>query len=236
MVIESDTWTREKKLREFKKQFLGTSPAGVACRILNEDDLDLEFIEGNATLVASSDVPIRIRNNVLGYIITYELTEFSAKYDRPNRNNPYCRYVYYEGQSFYENLSNNPKSLVTYTSQRENSYLGSSLHFFRALEVGELKEQGFKLSDDSGFTSPVHFVNISRDGDNTIVKFKRNFYLRYLNGKSSLVVIKDRDIPIIIYDVGNYSPAQNIEFNGELALERIGDALPLNYELMRSKS
>ena len=102
VLIASDTWSRAKKLREFKRQFLGATLEGQSCVILNEDDIDLWFEEKNETLNASCDVPIRIKNNRLGYEISYDLNAFSAKYDRPKKQNPYCRYVHYEGSSFYK--------------------------------------------------------------------------------------------------------------------------------------
>ena len=230
VTLVSDTWNREKKLREFKKQFLGESRSGKSCIILNEDDLDLEFIEGNATLVASSDTPLQIRNNVLGYNISYSLTSFEAKYDNPSRNNPFCRYVYYEGHSFYEDLTKNPQVLANYKIRREDTYRGSVMHFLRALVQEDINNQGFELfNGDSKIAQSRVFVS-HKNGDNHVVKFKRNFNLKHRGGNRSLIVVRDKEIPVVIYPDGSYAPAQNLEFNGKLSFERIGNALPLDYE------
>ncbi len=229
ITVVSDTWNREKKLREFKKQFLGESRPGKGCIILNEDDLDLEFIEGNATLVASSDVPLQIRNNVLGYSISYSLTNFEAKYDSPDRNTPFCRYVYYEGHSYYKDLTQNPKALTTYKVQREDTYRGSVMHFLRALTQDSLKQQGFELFNGSSKIAQSRVFLMHKNGDNHVVKFKRNFNLSHRGGNQSLVIVKDKETPIVIYSDGSYAPAQNLEFNGELSFERVGNALPLDY-------
>lgn len=235
VIVETDTWTREKKLREFKRQFLGTSNIAKACRILNEDDIDLEFVEGINTLVASSDVPLQILNSHLGYTISYQLEDFNAKYDNPGKRTPYCRYVYYEGQSFYKNLEHANISLGTFNSRREEAYKGSTLHFLRALVFGNISSEGFKFFYEGRPIAQSRVYSSSRDGANTIIKFKQDFQVRYRYGKTTLVRIIDTDKFITVYPSGVYTPAKNIEFHGAMSFERVGDALPLDYQKLGVK-
>jgi len=197
--LTTDTWTREKKLREFKKQFLGTTKAGISCIILNEDDIYLKFDERNETLIAESDTPIIIKNNLLGYNITYNLQKFEAKYDQPKRKNPLCRYVYYEGSSFYNNMT------------------------------------GFRLFNGIYPTTKSKVFSIFQEPDYYVVRMKQNFFLKYKDKKHSLVSKEDKEEPFIIYPHGSYIPPKSIRFDGDLAYERVGNALPLDYEPVELK-
>lgn len=228
--ITTDTWTREKKLREFRKQFLGQTKAGESCFILNEDDIYLNFDERNETLTASSDTPIIIRNNLLGYEITYNLQEFQAKYDQPKRERPLCRYVYYEGSSFYKNLSKNDISLSRFVENRKKEYDGSIMHFMRILVSGNLKKEGFKLLNGTYPTTKNKVFAIFQEPDYYVVRMKQNFFLKYKDQEHSLVTKEKLEEPFIVYPHGSYIPPKSIQFDGDLAYERVGNALPLDYE------
>lgn len=233
--LTTDTWTREKKLREFKKQFLGTTKAGISCIILNEDDIYLKFDERNETLIAESDTPIIIKNNLLGYNITYNLQKFEAKYDQPKRKNPLCRYVYYEGSSFYNNMTRNEDEIYRFQENRQKEYNGSVMHFMRVLVSGKLKKEGFRLFNGIYPTTKSKVFSIFQEPDYYVVRMKQNFFLKYKDKKHSLVSKEDKEEPFIIYPHGSYIPPKSIRFDGDLAYERVGNALPLDYEPVELK-
>lgn len=225
-----DYWSREKMMREFKKQFLGSDRAGELCRIENEDDIDLWFQPENETLKATADVPIKIYNNFLGYTIEYDLKEFEAKYDSPQRENPYCRFVYYEGSSFYTDIGRTPAMQEIFRLQRQNSYDGSVQHFFRSMLTDQLKEEGYTFYLGALETSERRIYGLVDKDDHFLVYFKRNFILNHKKRLNSRVVISDMELPIKVYPDGNYEPARRVRFDGDLGEYRLGKTLPLDYQ------
>lgn len=223
-------WSREKMLREFKKQFLGSGRPGELCRIENEEDIDLWFQPENETLKASSEVPIRIYNNYLGYTIDYDLKEFEAKYDSPQRSNPYCRFVYYEGSSFYTDIGSSEAMQEIFRLQRKNSYDGSVHHFFRSMISDKLEEEGYSFFMGDIEISPKRVYNVVDKEAYYLVYFKRNFFLNHKKKLHSRVVISNQNEPVKVYQDGNYEPARRIRFDGDLGEFRIGKTLPLDYQ------
>ncbi len=227
--ITTDSWSREKKIREFKKQFLGDTKAGKSCFILNEDDIYLNYDEQNKTLLANSDTPIIIRNNLLGYTITYDLQAFEAKYDQPKKKHPLCKSVYYDGSSFYKNLSENDVSLNRFIKNRQKEYNGSFIHFMRVLVTGNLRKEGFKLFKGTRPITKDNVFTILQESDYYIIRMKQNFLLKYKDQKHSLVTKEKLEEPFIIHPYGAYVPPKSIRFSGHLAYDRVGNALPLDY-------
>lgn len=225
-----DVWSREKMMREFKRQFLGKTRAGELCVILNEDDIDLWFQPENETLVASCDVPIQIRNNLLGYDIQYNLTDFEAKYDNPGRSYPYCRYVYYEGHSFYKNITQNQDVLNRFEVSRNDQYYGSVTHFMRSLVNNQLEDAGYELYNGILPIATKRVFTVQPLGNAYAVQMKKNFYVEYKGRDRSLVLKDDKEVPILVYPDGNFTPPKSLRFDGQLADDRLGNTLPLDYE------
>lgn len=79
-----DEWSRAYKLKQFRKEFLGTSGLSRACRILNEDDIILRFNSDDKQLTAHAKQSIIIKNDALDYEISYDLKEFTVQYGSSN--------------------------------------------------------------------------------------------------------------------------------------------------------
>ena len=75
-----DPFTRQQKLRAFREQFLGTTRAGKSCMIMNEGDIELRYNVQTNTLYASSENPIVVLNEYLGYMISFTLVDFRIEY------------------------------------------------------------------------------------------------------------------------------------------------------------
>ena len=76
----ADPFTRAQKLKTFREQFLGTTRAGKSCFIMNEADLELRYSVQTNTLYASSDNPIVVVNEYLGYMVSFTLLDFRIEY------------------------------------------------------------------------------------------------------------------------------------------------------------
>lgn len=79
VVLFPDTWSRKKKLRLFRKEFLGGTKAGLKSRILNEEDIRLYYDESKNTLFAFTLKPILISNTYLGYNISNRCTSLNSE-------------------------------------------------------------------------------------------------------------------------------------------------------------
>ena len=117
-------------------------------------------------MFAYSKEPIQIRNDALGYRISYILESFSKK-------NSDLRF---RGNIRFKNLEPiNAQEKRTWNRNRKLSYRGSFNHFKKALLNGRAKEEGFRLylvkSLNKLELTPENQVN-----DLDIIVFKGNHY------------------------------------------------------------
>ena len=80
ITVTADLHSRDEKMSAFKAEFLGSTAAGISCKILNEEVIDLSFSRVTNTLWAFASAPLIIENSYLGYRILYDLQEFYANY------------------------------------------------------------------------------------------------------------------------------------------------------------
>ena len=71
------TFSERQKMQAFREQFLGVTPGGRACRILNEKDIRLVYDPKEHKLHGYTDVPIVVKNTHLGYHVKCELIQFT---------------------------------------------------------------------------------------------------------------------------------------------------------------
>jgi len=152
VIVQADNFTRRQRLRAFREQFFGTTQAGKSCRILNEDDIQLSFNVATKTLRASSDKPIEVINEYLGYKILFTLVEFWAEYSNvtldPDKADRSYRLV---TASFFDLK---PDDMII-KRRRDDVYEESTKFFFKSLAYGQLL--GFN-------TLPNSVFNLYKDG------------------------------------------------------------------------
>lgn len=221
--LESDPWSRQRKLEIFRKEFLGPTPMAIQCKIQNEDALILRYIPSTKTLVASSLEPLKIINKYLGYEVTYNLTDFKAEFGT-EEGTQFTRLVYYEGSSFFEELSNIP--LRRYIRNREKAFKGSHLHFMRSLATKKLAENNFRIFKVFSEVLPYTYFQINRAGGLTEVKLLNDkLWVGYGRQRTAI-----HSNGIFYIDVnGNATPPKNIVLSGRMGTLRIAGLLPLNY-------
>ncbi len=123
---------------EFKRLFLGETQNSSKTWITNPQVLNLFFDEQDQVLVASTRVPLIIRNEALGFLITYELIHFQYNY----RTQMLTSY----GVPLFKAISTNKKrSNERWEAERLQTYQGSFSHFLKALQRDQLKENNFDL-------------------------------------------------------------------------------------------
>ncbi len=217
-----DGLSREEKETMFKRAFLGTSYNAEKCTIENISDITLTYKKKSRTLEAFCDKPILIRNPALGYKITYYLDQFFSSDSSAS----------YEGHHYFEDDSLIKRKVRRKIKRnREYAYLGSRMHFIRSLYNKKLDWDGFTVTNSKSALLKADdlLVNIDSQKHLKINDKIRVFYLR--DFRLNTYLTKKKDFTFIT-DKGFYDPA-GIVWTGYMALERIGDLLPFEYQLDR---
>ncbi|MFS4454887.1 carboxypeptidase-like regulatory domain-containing protein [Maribacter sp. 2304DJ31-5] len=227
VVLRPDTWSREKKLAIFRREFLGKTSASLKCKILNEDDIRLYYNKDENKLYAYAVKPIRVKNDFLGYRLTYGLHDFEVLFQNTlsGLRLPYSTYM--AGIVFFSEL-NAKKLKKKHAKRREELYSGSILHFMRALSKKHLVEEGFKIFKDKFQVEPYSEFYIKKA--NPLTEISQNtekLSILYKNIEQSSIEIEGTTFYIDEY--GNHSPPDRILFGGEMGKSRVGDLLPLDY-------
>ena len=240
VINTNDRWSRELKLREFKKRYLGDSDNGKSCEILNPQDLILMYDSKEKKLTAKANKSIFIQNKKLKYKIKVDRLFFEGNYSYVSKNNRKRVFesAFYSGSNFY---SSTIKGLDTITGKlRLKTYHGSLNHFMRSLANLNFVEEGFVLLR----TYKKKVINLSRKvkielsltGDTRIYLPQRRDPL-IVKYKEDEVVSRIKNYPLFftVNSLGNFSDADKITFSGVFGNSRLGDALPLDFLLQEKK-
>ncbi|WP_179348600.1 carboxypeptidase-like regulatory domain-containing protein [Winogradskyella pacifica] len=225
-----DGLTRRQKLRLFRKEFLGTSKFGESCKILNEDDLILKYDKHNKALYASASVPLRILNKTLQYEIAYDLMDFEIifRYADLTGLEFTINSVTYFGTSFYKGFDTVNKRILKH---RNRAYKGSVQHFMKSLYNKNLKEQGYWVFHDKFRVDEWSFFTVEATENQDFKKITLKEKVSILFDKEHQSIIQ-LEIPEFYVDTyGNYTPVIGVYFSGAMGSQRIGDTLPLDFEL-----
>lgn len=122
----------------FTSNFLGNNKAAQDCKILNPKALKFRYDNKNKILTARATESLIIQNNFLGYEIEYNLEDFQI--DFLNQQN------FMAGSSFFKEMKGSNKKQNNWNENREISYNGSIMHFFRSFYNQNLKEEGFIIN------------------------------------------------------------------------------------------
>lgn len=138
--VYDENW--KYNLARFKQAFLGKTKLAQTCKILNEKDLYFDYNVKTNTLSAFAKKPLRIKHQGLGYLITYDLIDFTLKKQQ----------LFFSGFARYEDLRKNIKK--KWEQNRLEAYNGSQMHFLRSLTSKKLKEEGFVINQFKRVPNP----------------------------------------------------------------------------------
>ncbi len=142
--VEKDGW--KKWGPTFIKHFIGVSANAQRCTILNPDVLKFRHNKKTGILTVIARDKLQIRNQVLGYNITYQLEDFSY--------NPNQGMIIYTGYPFFENMATGrDRKMKNWLEERQKSYNGSVMHFMRSFYKNKINDEGFEMR---------HLIKISR--------------------------------------------------------------------------
>ncbi|OIQ23297.1 carboxypeptidase-like regulatory domain-containing protein [Lacinutrix sp. MedPE-SW] len=230
-----DEWSRQYKLKQFRREFLGQSEFAKQCKILNEDALILNFERETKQLIASANSPIIIKNEALDYIIKYDIKDFAITYNINLESNldlekafKTVASVVYSGTTFFENIKS--KKHKRALRNREKAYIGSTLHFMRAIANNRIKKEKFKVFKGQYQTDPSLYIKTFKNDSLNVTEVELLMKLNILcKGRQSAIKSEVKRFYIDAY--GNHSPIDKVLFGGFMARQRIGDFLPVNYGL-----
>lgn len=216
-------------LRIFQHHFLGNSENGIRSEILNPEALVIDGQE-NSLKVKSVDF-LEIENHGLGLRIRYLLSSFEYNVEEA--------LVHFMGYPTYSELEGGRLKVNRWAKARERAYLGSWMHFKRALRDGKVSEEGFEVR------SMEHIPNPDRPEDHVIENAKKRLEeiqdLSYSLFKDSLTAVVEKGkLPKTIEKIGDelLSPeaysrkvdgAIELDFENYLQITYIKGKLPKEY-------
>lgn len=227
VVINARKISRERRMNlgYFRREFLGTTMNSANCVIINEDDIYFSYDSTNDTLKASSINPIIIENKTLGYKLIYYLDTFL--YSKSSK------YILIIGSCIFNEDNNTDKDLQEkYDRRRRSSYLGSRMHFIRSLWADHLAEDGFVVKDlSTKVLSPDKYLCQTADTVTGLInKYfckQKNLIITFYTRRTSSVILMNKDS--VYFDKDGYFDPLGISWQGEMAMQRIGDLLPFEY-------
>ena len=133
---ETNGW--EKWGKFFTDLFIGTVSYTWQCSLKNPEVLRFRNSKKDHKLYATATAPLIIKNNSLGYEITYSLEEFEFDFER--------KVVSFNGYPLFKDLAiDHPSKARLWQEKRKFVYYGSLMHFMRSFFMNKVEEEGFEI-------------------------------------------------------------------------------------------
>lgn len=231
LLIDNDGLTRKQKLKQFRREFLGTSANGRSCKILNEDDIILRYHKLSKTLTATAKNPVKVINNNLQYEILYDIIDFEIvyKYVDERQNIFNIKSVIFTGTTYYKSIGDvEAKKLNKF---RQKTFKGSVQHFIRALYHQQLEEEQYQIFRNKFKVNPYEAFKITIIPNSNLKQVTFDKRLSVLYDKKQQSDIQLTADYFVIDAYGNYAPIANLLFTGVMGNQRLGDSLPFDFGL-----
>jgi hypothetical protein len=232
VIIDGKSNARERKsnLILFRKAFLGTTPYAKKCEIINENDITFVYDAETDTLKAFSVKPIIISNMALGYNLTFFLDAFALH----KKNSTF----YFKGSIlFNENLAVSKTKERLYNSRRKEAYLGSRMHFFRALWENKLESATFTIQDINDNLLKYDDIVFPKDSLTKSLKCPKDLKICYCAQTNlgiifypSLIIFNGKEV---LFEKNGYIDPVGIGWAGMMGKQRIADWLPYEYQMIK---
>ena len=244
VVIKADRFSRQEKLKAFEQQFLGDDKAGRSCTILNKDDIQIFFDEDEKTLHATNEQPIIVDNKYLGYRMYCSIIDFQVRYWNKSLNKRSIKSALLRCNTFFmDTAPNNP----TVKKQRDDAYKGSLNYFFKNLTTQTLKPSNYIVYNHKDPVDPYKYFDIIDSLSQKIVRIKpktdintsTELELPYPVSGIITVVNSTKRYSDIYFLTDEFSvdafglinKKDYVYVSGQMGEQRMGNALPLNYEI-----
>jgi hypothetical protein len=247
VVIDPDPWDRATKEKLFLQYFLGANSLG-HCKIANLKDVRLRFNPTTRLLTAAANNPIVLTNTDLGYLITYDLSEFEVSFEffpsqngiekifklehAPDRYRAETSFV--SGTSFYQEFAGKKPTERQRERRRENAYERSQLKLHRALINETLNEDKFDLFFNGFKVNPKDHIRVRKEGDVYKIAFRNLKYSVMDRSQNQTDLFLTSNI-IFMDSYGNNLSPRVMKLSGYIPQLGVGGMMPLDYDLNRSQ-
>ncbi len=133
VITSNANW--KKNYEEFRDAFIGTSANAKNCIVVDPHVVNIVKSTRKQTLEAWSDDFLVVDNKSLGYRVKFLIDTFS--------NNGFTGIISWQGKAVFQELAGNAEQKKIWKKKREDTYYGSSRHFYRSLYQGTLTQEGF---------------------------------------------------------------------------------------------
>lgn len=188
--LYDDNW--KYNLTRFKREFIGITKLSKDCVILNPKTLYFDYNSKEKKLTAFTREPLKIRHKGLGYLITYDLVDFTI----------HGNYVSYVGYSRYENLKGNKRKQKRWKKNRIIAYKGSQTHFFKSVLENKIYEEGFIVNQfkrlpnkERPTEKQIRRAKIIIRNNKRKIDFSRNIITPKTSIDSALLVVRKSRLP-----------------------------------------
>ncbi len=146
-VIKPNSALYHKLVRYFIRSFIGETENAKKCEIINLFDIEFRPTEDGQTFTASSQKPIVVMNEALGYFVRCSLEEFKVDLkDRYSLLDGLSEPRVQSGPLWFGELPAKDKAQVRlWKKERMRAYNGSIIHFIRSLRAGTLFKNAFRI-------------------------------------------------------------------------------------------
>jgi hypothetical protein len=244
----------ERELRKFKNLFLGNDYLAANCEILNPWVIDFPEDNSNSSFKAAAIQPIQIRNEALGYLLTFDLKDFLFT--------PQTYLI--SGATRFEQLeAPDAKTKLMWEKNRADAYLKSTTNLFKSILENKHNQQGFYLYGDKPGGSesrnirsnmfadelgksvipykPDNFVTPARKLGEYRILIQGRVEIHYEKGYSTVNTYKDAPYPIswvesksnyvLVNTNGTILNPKDVVFSGDMDKRKVASLLPLDYKL-----
>lgn len=239
VISTNELFTRVQKLKLFREYFLGKTNNAKSTIIKNESDLRFKYDKEKLIFTATSDKPLIIVNEALGYKIDYELVVFEIAFNKLSISSKDVIKNFYGGVSRFEDIDSSAPVL----ERREKAYQGSQIQFFRNFANNDWGAKKFLLFNDIDKLDPNKCFKITKEEDFVKVEVIpgvkqeiENLNIKDIVASYNITFNKSEGSKITfqtdnfyIYKYGNNSNIESILFSGKISEKKVGDLLPLNY-------
>ncbi|WEK36630.1 MAG: carboxypeptidase-like regulatory domain-containing protein [Candidatus Pseudobacter hemicellulosilyticus] len=231
----------------FLRHFIGTTPNAAECTLTNPEALHFFYTKKRNRLKVTAKEDLLISNQALGYTIRYQLDSFSYDYN--------TNISQYTGFPFFIETDSTEEMTAAWKRNRARTYLGSRLHFMRALYDSTVTDEGFQveklndedlkdvkgtlipdLYDSTLYLADSNDVTIGWSGRYRISYRKvypdKNFLKEFklpADSKTQITLLNVTD-GFVIEQNGYFYEQYDVINTGYWAWKKLAELLPYNYE------
>jgi hypothetical protein len=239
----ADGWTKYGQF--FKDNFIGTTPNSSQCTLENPEALHFFYSKKRNRLKVTAHEDLIVKNYALGYTVRYQLDSFSYDYG--------SQISMYTGSPFFIEMDSADEVKQQWAKNRARTYLGSRLHFMRALYDSAVTEEGYiieKLNGDSKNVKSTFITDIYNENDyaadssDVIVGWTGQYRISYrdvlpdskflqefklpLNTRFQITVVDIAD-GFVIEENGYFYEQYDVINTGYWAWKKLAELLPNDY-------